>query len=68
MSPTIGIARGSLLRGQVLVLYDMLGITARRIPRFVRDFMAGARTIGTAAGACVEAVKTGALTAPEHCV
>jgi len=52
----------------VLVLYDMLGITARRIPRFVRDFMAGARTIGTAAGACVEAVKTGALTAPEHCV
>jgi 3-methyl-2-oxobutanoate hydroxymethyltransferase len=65
---TIGIGAGAGCSGQVLVLYDMLGITARRIPRFVRDFRGGAATIETAVRAYVEAVKSGSFPAPEHCV
>ena len=38
--PTIGIGAGVDCDGQVLVVYDMLGITRGRRPRFVRDFLA----------------------------
>ena len=37
--PTIGIGAGSDCDGQVLVCYDMLGITSGKLPRFVRNFM-----------------------------
>ena len=36
--PTIGIGAGKECDGQVLVSYDMLGITLGRQPRFVRNF------------------------------
>jgi 3-methyl-2-oxobutanoate hydroxymethyltransferase len=55
--PVIGIGAGVQLGGQVLVLHDMLGVTPGRRPRFVRDFMAGAPSIGAAVRAYVEAVK-----------
>ena len=35
---TIGIGAGAGPRGQVLVLHDLLGLTAGKRPRFVRDF------------------------------
>ncbi len=35
---TIGIGAGAGTAGQVLVLHDLLGLTAGRRPRFVRDF------------------------------
>jgi 3-methyl-2-oxobutanoate hydroxymethyltransferase len=35
---TIGIGAGAGTAGQVLVLHDMLGLTAGKRPRFVRDF------------------------------
>lgn len=35
---TIGIGAGAGCSGQVLVLHDMLGLTAGKRPRFVRDF------------------------------
>lgn len=38
--PTIGIGAGVDCDGQVLVLYDMLGITRGKRPRFVHDFLA----------------------------
>ncbi|MFO7604104.1 MAG: 3-methyl-2-oxobutanoate hydroxymethyltransferase [Gammaproteobacteria bacterium] len=38
--PTIGIGAGADCDGQVLVVYDMLGITRGKRPRFVRDFLA----------------------------
>ena len=34
--PTIGIGAGPDCDGQVLVLYDLLGLTAGRVPRHVR--------------------------------
>ena len=54
---TIGIGAGAACSGQVLVLHDMLGVTARKMPRFVRDFLAGAGSVEAAARAYVAAVK-----------
>jgi 3-methyl-2-oxobutanoate hydroxymethyltransferase len=64
--PTIGIGAGPACDGQVLVLYDMLGITHQKHPRFVKDFLQEAGTIPGAVTAYIEAVKTGAYPAPEH--
>ncbi|UCE89172.1 MAG: 3-methyl-2-oxobutanoate hydroxymethyltransferase [Pseudomonadota bacterium] len=65
--PTIGIGAGAQCDGQVLVLYDMLGITPGQRPRFARDFMADAGgDIRAAVRAYVEAVKSGAFPDAEH--
>jgi 3-methyl-2-oxobutanoate hydroxymethyltransferase len=66
-APVIGIGAGPHTDGQILVLYDMLGITPGRQPRFVRDFMAGAGSVHDAIAAYVAAVKDGSYPAPEHC-
>src|SRR5262245_47533616 len=42
--PTIGIGSGASCDGQVLVWHDLLGITAGRVPRFVKQY----GTIGAA--------------------
>ncbi len=65
--PVIGIGAGAGCDGQVLVLYDMLGITPGRRPKFSEDFMVDAHSIGAAISAYVEAVKTGHFPAARHC-
>jgi 3-methyl-2-oxobutanoate hydroxymethyltransferase len=65
--PVIGIGAGPDVDGQILVLYDMLDITTGRKPRFVRNFMEGARTIPEALQRYVRAVKEHEYPAPEHC-
>ena len=52
---------------RILVLYDILDITTGRKPRFVQDFMKGAGDNREALKRYVEAVRTGAYPAPEHC-
>ncbi len=64
--PTIGIGAGVDCSGQVLVLHDMLGIFPGKPARFVKDFMAGAPSIGAAIEAYVKAVKGGSFPGPEH--
>ena len=64
--PTIGIGAGPACSGQVLVLYDMLGIYTRRKPRFVRDFMAGSASILQAIATYVRDVKSGQFPTAEH--
>jgi 3-methyl-2-oxobutanoate hydroxymethyltransferase len=66
--PTIGIGAGPDCSGQVLVLYDMLGIYPGKPARFVRNFMTGSESIESAIAAYVNAVKNGSFPAPEHCV
>lgn len=66
--PTIGIGAGPGCSGQVLVLYDMLGIYPGKPPRFVRNFMTGSADIVGAVGAYVRAVKDGSFPAAEHCI
>jgi 3-methyl-2-oxobutanoate hydroxymethyltransferase len=65
--PVIGIGAGPDTDGQILVLYDILDITTGRKPRFVRNFMAGAGDTLEAIKRYVEAVRSGAYPAPEHC-
>lgn len=66
--PTIGIGAGPHCSGQVLVLYDMLGIYPGKPARFVRNFMTGSASIEAAIAAYVHAVKDGSFPAPEHCI
>ena len=65
--PTIGIGAGPRCSGQVLVLYDMLGIYPGKLARFVRNFMTGSDSVEAAVTAYVRAVKDGSFPAPEHC-
>ena len=64
--PVIGIGAGVETDGQVLVLYDMLGITTHGKPSFVRDFLAEQGTVQKALAAYVKAVKAGEFPAREH--
>jgi 3-methyl-2-oxobutanoate hydroxymethyltransferase len=57
--PVIGIGAGSECDGQVLVLYDMLGITTDKLPRFCKNFLQQAATIEEAIAAYVREVKEG---------
>ncbi len=66
-APVIGIGAGPHVDGQILVLYDMLGITQGRLPRFVRDFMESSSSLADACAAYVEAVRNRTYPAPEHC-
>jgi 3-methyl-2-oxobutanoate hydroxymethyltransferase len=65
--PVIGIGAGPDVDGQILVLYDILDITAGRKPRFTRNFMAGAESPLHAVKSYVQAVKDKSYPAPEHC-
>jgi 3-methyl-2-oxobutanoate hydroxymethyltransferase len=64
--PTIGIGAGVECDGQVLVVYDLLGLTPGRRPRFSKDFLAGRGSIAAAIAAYVTDVRGGRFPAPEH--
>jgi 3-methyl-2-oxobutanoate hydroxymethyltransferase len=57
--PTIGIGAGVHCDGQVLVSYDMLGITTGKQPRFVRNFLSNQISISDAVESFVVEVKEG---------
>jgi 3-methyl-2-oxobutanoate hydroxymethyltransferase len=65
--PVIGIGAGPGVDGQILVLYDVLGITQGRMPRFVKNFAKGRDSPLDALRAYVRAVKDRSYPAPEHC-
>ncbi len=65
--PVIGIGAGPDTDGQILVLYDVLDITPGRKPRFVQNFMTGHDRPVAALESYVQAVKSRAYPAPEHC-
>jgi 3-methyl-2-oxobutanoate hydroxymethyltransferase len=65
--PVIGIGAGPDCSGQVLVIYDAIGIQPGRPARFVRNFMPGHDSIEAALAAYVAAVKDGSFPAAEHC-
>ena len=57
--PAIGIGAGVHCDGQVLVSYDMLGITTGKQPRFVRNFLNNQISISDAVESFVLEVKEG---------
>jgi 3-methyl-2-oxobutanoate hydroxymethyltransferase len=65
--PVIGIGAGPDVDGQILVLYDVIGVTQGRMPRFVKNYMDGAESALDACRRYVEAVKNRDYPAAEHC-
>ena len=65
--PVIGIGAGPEVDGQILVLYDVLGITLGKTPRFVQNFQQGNDSPLAAVQAYVKAVRDRSYPAPEHC-
>jgi 3-methyl-2-oxobutanoate hydroxymethyltransferase len=59
--PTIGIGAGPYCDGQVLVVYDMLGLTEEFQPRFVRRYAELAQTMRGAFRSYIQDVKSGAF-------
>lgn len=63
--PTIGIGAGVDCDGQVLVLYDMLGISGKKF-RFLKNFLEGNDSITTAITSYITEVKNKSFPASEH--
>jgi 3-methyl-2-oxobutanoate hydroxymethyltransferase len=64
--PVIGIGAGSGCDGQVLVLYDMLGASPRRPPKFSRNFLADRGSLDSAVAEYVAAVKARSFPGPQE--
>ena len=64
--PTIGIGAGVDCGGQVLVCYDLLGLTNGFTPRFLKRYDELGGSVKSAATAFVNDVKTRAFPGPEH--
>ena len=57
--PTIGIGAGAGCDGQVLVLYDMLGLFSDYVPSFVKKYAELADSVNAAVENYVSEVKSG---------
>jgi 3-methyl-2-oxobutanoate hydroxymethyltransferase len=64
--PTVGIGAGAGCNGQVLVLYDMLGLNETFSPRFLKRFAPLAGTVREAARAYAKEVRAGSYPGAEH--
>lgn len=64
--PVIGIGAGAATDGQVLVWHDLLGLTAGRVPKFVRQFADLRSRAVAGVGAYAQAVRSREFPAIEH--
>jgi len=64
--PTVGIGAGAATDAQVLVWTDMAGMTAGRVPKFVKQYANLRSVLGDAAREFAADVSTGTFPAPEH--
>ena len=64
--PTVGIGAGLECDGQVLVVYDLLGMNPEFSPKFVKKYANLAQVIGEAATRYREEVRGGAFPSAEH--
>ena len=64
--PTIGIGAGRDCDGQVLVSYDMLGMSGEHMPKFVKNFLNESGSIKAAVNAFIQAVKQQDFPSDEH--
>jgi 3-methyl-2-oxobutanoate hydroxymethyltransferase len=65
--PTIGIGAGACTDGQVLVLHDVLGLSADTSPRFVRKYIDGFRVLTDALNKYDGDVKETRFPGPSEC-
>ena len=66
--PTIGIGAGPHCDGQVLVIYDMLGMNEGFTPKFLKRYAEIGKGIREAVEIYAEEVASGAFPGPEHSV
>ena len=64
--PTVGIGAGPDTDGQVLVLYDVLGLFPRKSPKFSKDFPEAKGSVLEAVKGFVENVRARRFPGPEH--
>ena len=64
--PTIGIGAGNGCDGQVLVLHDMLGLTAGRVPKFVKEYADLSKIAGDAVRRYIADVQSGEFPGSEQ--
>lgn len=64
--PVIGIGASAACDGQILVLYDILGLSVGRVPKFSHNFLSEVGSIEGAVRAYVAAVKSGNFPGSEH--
>jgi 3-methyl-2-oxobutanoate hydroxymethyltransferase len=64
--PTIGIGAGNATTGQVLVWQDMAGLRGGKMAKFVKQYADLRTTLGDAAKAYAEDVRSGHFPGPEH--
>ncbi len=64
--PTIGIGAGKHCDGQVLVIYDLLGMDNQFNPKFAKKYARLADTIEGAVQGYIQEVREGAFPGPEH--
>jgi 3-methyl-2-oxobutanoate hydroxymethyltransferase len=64
--PTIGIGAGPECDGQILVLHDMIGLSAGHAPKFTRRYANVSETISKAVAAYAQDVRDGSFPADEE--
>jgi 3-methyl-2-oxobutanoate hydroxymethyltransferase len=65
--PTIGIGAGPSCDGQVLVSYDLLGLTPNLKPKFVKHYENFFERGKQAVASFCDEVRSGQFPAPQHC-
>lgn len=65
--PTIGIGAGPDCDGQILVLHDMLGLTDRHVPKFVKQYAQLSQTAVKAVESYASEVSQGTFPDESHC-
>ena len=64
--PTVGIGAGPHCDGQILVLYDLLGLDERFSPKFLKKYENMSASVTGAIGRYRDEVRSGAFPTPEH--
>ncbi len=64
--PVIGIGAGPDTDGQILVMHDMLGVSANYMPKFSKNYLAQTGDLHTAVQAYIDEVSAGTFPGPEH--
>ncbi len=65
--PTIGIGAGPACDGQILVLHDLLGLSQRHVPKFVKQYRQLAAEVRSGLEEYAGEVRSGHFPAAEHC-
>lgn len=64
--PVIGIGAGVNTDGQILVMHDMLGISANYMPKFSKNYLQATGNVQQSVSAYIDDVKKGVFPGPEH--